>query len=301
MKKILITGASGLLGKAVLRQLKGKEEYEAYAVTTDAGRLKDYKYVHPVVCNLTVEEQRETLLRTVQPDILLHLAWNQADASFRMSPANLQWLDISMSLLYLFEQYGGKRFLFAGSSSEYDGAEGVFREDTPAPPPASLYGLSKRTFNEFACEYCRRRGIGYAGMRFFTIYGAEDEHSFGAIPSAVCKLKRNEQIVCSSPETTRDYIYVEDAAKIAVRLLGHSFTGIVNVASGKAQTMREVFQCIGEAMGKSQYVKMSENPSEGKRFEADIRLLKSLGLYEGEDEFKNNIKNCILRKRGVSW
>lgn len=157
MKKLLITGASGLLGKAVLKQLKGRMEYEVYAVTRYERHLETHTDIHVIECNLATEAQRERLMENIKPDILLHLAWNQEEASFRMSDTNLLWLNISISLLYLFEQYGGKRFLFAGSSSEYDGSDGVMHEAVDVIP-ASLYGLCKKTFNEFAREYCKRGG-----------------------------------------------------------------------------------------------------------------------------------------------
>ena len=145
MKKLLITGASGLLGKAVLKQLEEQMKYEVYAVTRTGGHLKDHTNIHVIECDLGIETQREHLMKSIQPDVLLHLAWNQEKASFRMSETNLLWLNISISLLYLFEQYEGKCFLFAGSSSEYDGSEGILNECVDVIP-ASLYGLCKKTF-----------------------------------------------------------------------------------------------------------------------------------------------------------
>lgn len=294
MKKLLITGASGLLGKAVLKQLKGQREYEVYAVTRAGGHLKNHTDIHVIECDLCIETQREHLMESIRPNVLLHLAWNQEEDSFRMSNTNLLWLNISISLLYLFEQYGGKRFLFAGSSSEYDGSEGVFNERADILP-ASLYGLCKKAFNEFAVEYCKRAGIKYVGMRFFTIYGAGDSHDFGAIPTAIRMLLRNEELICNSPDTTRDYIYAADAASVILQLIDHSFTGIVNVASGNPRSMREVFQCIGNIMGKAQYVKMAEKPSDLKRFEADIHLLKQLGIFGYCSNFEMNVKEMLQK------
>lgn len=292
MKKVLITGASGLLGKAVLRHLINTKKYDVFAVTTNVKHLEHFAGITIIECDLTRENERQELMEKVQPDIFVHLAWNQAVENFRMSDTNLLWLNISTHLLYLFEQFNGTRFIFAGSSSEYDGATGVFDESVDVVP-ASLYGLSKKTFNLFAENYCKVRHIEYVGMRLFTIYGSEDEHSFGAIPSALCKLSRGEKLVCNSPETTRDYIYVEDAASVVEQLLEHTFCGIVNVASGQARTMREVFQYIGNAMNKSECVVMNENPSESKRFEADIQLLKSLHMEGIYGEFEKNINKVI--------
>ena len=292
MKKIIITGASGLLGKEVLKKLKRLNEYEVYAVTTKKEHLADFLSFNIVEADLTDAFQRKKIMEIIQPEIMIHLAWNQENADFRMSETNLQWLEISMDLLQLFEKAGGKKLLFAGSSSEYDGSEGIFAESVDVVPK-SLYGLCKKTFNEFAKEYCKVRGIAYIGMRFFTIYGKGDSHSFGAIPYAVRQLSLNKEIICNSPETTRDYIFVEDAANVLLQLLKHDFCGIVNVASGTARSMQNVFDTIGRVTGKENLVKISTSPVAGTKFEADISLLKNLGIIGYYSDFEQNIQNVI--------
>lgn len=292
MKKVLITGASGLLGKAVLRQLEEKKEYEVYAVTTKQENLIGYNHAHITLCDLSDEVQRDKIIKNIAPDILIHLAWNQENSDFRMSEENLKWLNISMELLYSFEKYGGKRFLFAGSSSEYDGANGVFDESADIVP-STLYGLCKKTFNDFANQYCRVRNIDYVGMRLFTIYGREDRHSFGAIPSAIHGLIHGEKIICNSPNTTRDYIYAEDAAHIVVQLMEHTYKGILNVASGIPRNMREVFECIGKSLNQLENIRFNEENMTENRFEADISLMKQLGLTGYNSCFEKNIDDIV--------
>lgn len=292
MKKVLITGASGLLGKAVLRQMEEKKEYEVYAVTTKQENLRGYDHAHITLCDLSDEAQCDKIIKTIAPDILIHLAWNQENSDFRMSEENLKWLNISTGLLYLFEKYGGKRFIFAGSSSEYDGADGVFDEAADIIP-STLYGLCKKTFNEFANQYCRLRNIDYVGMRLFTIYGREDRHSFGAIPSAIQGLIRGEKIICNSPNTTRDYIYAEDAAHIVVQLMEHDYKGILNVASGIPRNMREVFECIGKSLNQLVNISFNEDNITENRFEADISLMKQLGLTGYNSSFEKNIDDIV--------
>ncbi len=291
MEKMLITGAGGMLGRSLLRQLRGNEKYDIYAITTKYEKLAGYEYVNIVVCNLLDEEQCNKMFQNIEPDILVHLAWNQESSNFRQSCENLNWLNVSTRLLYLFEKYGGSKFIFAGSSSEYDGAEGIFKE-TDDVVPASIYGLCKKTFNEFANEYCKKRNLAYVGMRIFTIYGEEDRHEFGAIPYAITKLSEGEPVTCNNPATTRDYIYADDAASIALKLIAGTFTGIINVASGTPKDMAEVFNTIGKIMGKEDKVRLNLENKIKSRFEADISLLKTLELSETRD-FYEGIRSVI--------
>ena len=67
MKKILITGASGLLGKALLTELEKKERYALYGVTTSKNNLKDYPFVTAVAIDLTKRWQVSQMLEEIKP------------------------------------------------------------------------------------------------------------------------------------------------------------------------------------------------------------------------------------------
>lgn len=293
MKKILLTGASGLLGKSVLKELINNYNYNIYAITTNPDKLKQYENINIIKCDLTNVEDRQEIFKNIKPDICIHLAWDQTKEDFRMSDSNFLWLNISFDILEQFHKNGGKHFLFAGSSSEYDGMTGTFDESADSMP-SSLYGLCKKSFNEFAIDYCKKNKISFIGMRYFTIFGADDSHSFGAIPYITSNLKNNEKIVCKSPNITRDYIYVEDAAKITCKLLESDFEGIINVASGQMHTMKEVFQIIGKLFNKLELVEILENNQEISYFNADITLLKNIGLAKYITNFEEAIKKEYL-------
>lgn len=292
MKKVLITGASGLLGRSILNRLAGLDKYYLYAVTTKNRNLQDSMNMEWIECDLTDSGRRKNVLEAVCPDIMIHLAWNQEKADFRMSSENLRWLEISMDLLFLFEKCGGKKFLFAGSSSEYDGESGRFSENDDISPE-SLYGLCKKTFNEFAVQYCRKQKMQYVGMRFFTVYGKLDRHDFGAIPSIRSSLQAGTPIVCKSPSTTRDYIFADDAANVVRQLMELGFCGIINVASGESRTMQEVFETMARVMEKESLVSMAQDAQLGKRLEADISLMKRLGIHGYNSDFETNIYNIV--------
>jgi nucleoside-diphosphate-sugar epimerase len=213
MQKLLITGASGFLGKKVLEELILKNEYEIYAITTNSKKLSDFTTVKVVEFNLADISEIQQMMNKISPDVCVHLAWDQTSADFRMSHTNELFFKISMELLDSFKNCKGKKFFFAGSSSEYDGATGAFKE-TDDVKPHSLYGICKKKITEYGCSLNDHAdGFQFISARFFTIFGLGDTHSFGAIPDLVRKLKNNEQVVCNSPYTTRDYIYVSDAAK----------------------------------------------------------------------------------------
>ena len=236
------------------------------------------------------------MVQEVKPDIIILLAWNQENEKFRNSKTNQQWLQISKDILHLFKENGGKKFIFSGSSSEYDGAIGVF-DETVDVEPVSLYGKCKKAFNMYANYYCNECGIRYVGMRIFTMYGDNDRHEFGSIPSIFAALSNGKRVECINPYTTRDFVYVYDVADIILVLLTDDFNGIINIASGKSMHMREVFECIAEKMGCMDKIDINKENDVEVRFDADISLMKSLGLDRCIGEFEKNIEYVIKKRR----
>lgn len=295
MEKLLITGASGLLGKSILRKIITYNEYDVYAVTTNTDKLKSFENVNVIQSNLADRNERQKLISDVNPDIIIHLAWNQKKSDFRNSDTNLQWLNISIDLLELFHKNKGKYFIFAGSSSEYDGSCGTFSE-TDDVVPKSLYGLCKKTFSEFGMNYFKDSNFKFLSTRLFTIYGPEDSHSFGAIPYIIRCIRNNEKIICKSPNTTRDYIYSDDAAEIIINLMKKNISGIINVASGKPQSMKEVFKTITEIYSKQKLLDINTENTQEDILNADISLLLSTGCYKNSAVFYDIIKKEYFEK-----
>ena len=279
MKKVLITGATGLIGKSLLSVLQSKKEYKIYAITTDENKLNKYENINVVEGDLKSSDFRKRVIEEIIPDVIIHLAWDQTTSDFRRSNENLKWLEISIDLLYRFIENNGKRFIFAGSSSEYDAQTGTFSEKSLAKA-ASKYGQCKRCFTELAQNYCSDK-CSFVSLRYFTVFGENDTHSFGAIPQMIRMLKNSEEVVCNSPLTTRDYIYADDAAFITYKMIDNPFEGILNVATGTPYKMADIFRIIGEAMGKEELVKINWN---NHRTDADYKkYIKYITTYNITD------------------
>src|SRR6266567_8422986 len=119
MKKVLVTGASGFIGRQCVPLLISKG-YEVHAVA----RHRANEPAHP---NLIWHETdllspgcADELIRQERPDCLLHLAWYAVPGKFWEAKENLAWVRASIELLCAFADYGGKRFVAAGTCGEYN-------------------------------------------------------------------------------------------------------------------------------------------------------------------------------------
>ena len=140
MKKILVTGASGFIGKHCLPLLV-QRGFEVHGTSTTTGFQSPGVQMHQV--DLLDHQQVQRLLSIIRPSHLLHLAWIATPPIFWTSPENPKWVQASFSLMQRFIEQGGMRAVFSGSCAEYDWSYGTCSEETTPLHPATLYGKSK--------------------------------------------------------------------------------------------------------------------------------------------------------------
>ena len=288
----MITGASGLLGRAVVQYLCDRREYEIVAVISGRKKVTFPQGVIVEKVNLLDAESEDTLMKKRQPDFMIHLAWSLEDESFLASDRNIRWLEASLRLLNLFCKYNGQRFLFAGSSSEY-GTGFYGNSEEIKNIPYTLYGICKLSFEKIEEQFCQFNGMGYATARYFSIYGPGDDRPGRAIPTAIQTFLEEKPFFCSSPWNVWDYIYVEDAAEATIALLDSDYCGSINVASGQPISMKEVFSTIATTLERPELFQYNEEKRESKILTADCdKSISVLGNYQ-RTAFVEGIKKTI--------
>lgn len=294
MKKILITGASGFIGRGILEKLIEKNVYIIYAVTTDKARLLQYEdKLNIVTINLLYEEEIKRLIKKVKPDILLHLAWKlEGNDGFQNSSDNIIWLKASLSLVEEAVKNKVNRIIFAGSSSEYNYSQVPLKESDNMTC-LNLYGKCKKAVTDICNDYCKAYGVQFVTARFFSVYGRYDNRVSRAIPEAIKRFNLNKPFNCKSPYNKWDYIYIDDAANSVIKLIESDYTGIVNIASGKVVTMKEIFSLIAKLMQKEELLSIDESNKESLCLIADNSILTNEINYKCKVDFYEGISRTI--------
>lgn len=289
MKRVLVTGASGFIGHRLLRRLADEGQEQLFAVTSRAGGMEAPEGVLVERLDLLDAAAVKSLIERIRPDACVHLAWDQGDG-YRGSCSNYRWLAASIQLFTEFEQAGGRQFLFAGSSAEYEDRAGSMAE-TPRVQPMSLYGRCKKSASElFLSSGC---GTLVQVARCFTVYGPGDTHRFGAIPAAVCTLLRGGTFSCRSPRTIRDYIYIDDAVEAVLRLLRSDYRGAVNIGSGIPRSMREVFLEIGGQLNCLERISFNGEAGRETMLVSDNAVLQHELGFVPQTDFSEGIARTI--------
>lgn len=293
MRKVLVTGAGGFLGGAVVKRLAQSGDYEITAAVSGRHPVEFPDGVHTEAADLLDERARGELMERVRPDTMLHLAWGLVGKDFWYSEENLRWLEASSHLCRLFREYGGLRFVFAGSHTEY-GKGYPGRLEQEKPEDFTLYGACKLAFEQVASNFCRRNNIEFASGRFFSIYGPEDHRPvYSALTASIQDMLKGKIFECKGPWNIWDYIYVDDAAEAGVRLLESRFCGTLNIGSGQPQMMKNVFSMVAESIGRPELLKFDESSREYHVCSANVERMEEVLGYRCPTSFREGLEKTI--------
>lgn len=288
LKRVLVTGGTGFVGKAVINELL---KYNIEIIVATRTKIEDIR-VKSYIINLENIDEIPIMFEVVKPEYLLHLAWNLNHYTCLSSDENLKWVSISMELAKHFNIQNGVRMVTTGTCFEYNLNEEILSENNSKLEPNTLYGVCKKSMSEILLKYCDENNIEYANGRLFYLYG-EEEKSTRVVPYIINNLLENKKVICKSSKCIRDYMYITDAATAIVKLLFSEYKGCINICSGNAITMEEVFKKIAIKLGKEKLVTYTNEVSSPKNVLGDNYLLKSKLNFQCQYSLDEGLENTI--------
>jgi nucleoside-diphosphate-sugar epimerase len=289
MRKILVTGATGFVGANLVKALLKKEEDQVFITTrgdSNLGRIDDLKSSIYKICLCSLEKRADVfqLIEKIKPDVIYHLATyggfpNQTDPE-RTINSNL---NATINLLDAAISNEVSQFINTGSSSEY-GIKIHAMKETDLCEPMNLYGITKLAAANYCAMIGRTKNYKVCTLRLFSVYG-ELEEPTRLYPSIVNALKNNERPKLSKPDSVRDFIHIDKVIDVYLKIIQTEYEpgSIINVGSGKEQTIGEFYEFIARKMGKNIEPLWGEAPSrpiEPMKWEADVNKLKE--VFKGE-------------------
>ena len=258
MSRVLVTGASGFIGRRALVALR-RRGLEVHAVARrPLGERADGVAWH--AADLLQDGPRRTVLEQVRATHLLHLAWYAQPGAFWAARENASWAAASVRLVEEFADAGGERAVLAGSCAEYDwAASQPLREDGPVRP-ASFYGVCKDATRRVTEGLGERLGLAVAWGRIFFLYGPEEDER-RLVASVARSLAIGERAAISEGPQRRDFLHVDDVAGAFAAMAESAVTGPVNVASGEGVAVRRIAELLAQAAGRPDLLDVGAVPS----------------------------------------
>jgi nucleoside-diphosphate-sugar epimerase len=239
--KVLITGAGGFIGKACLEVLD-----QAGAEIIVLGRSRPNTHHTFIAWNLLASDELLSLMNTVRPTHLLHLAWYAEHGKFWESPINFEWIAATQKLVEAFCLSGGKHAVFAGTCAEYDWTRGECIEDLTPLNPTSLYGKCKVETSQIASDLCKKHGVRFAWGRIFQPYGPFENRE-RLVPALIDVFQGKRKPFGINGNFIRDFVYAKDVARAFLALLDTAAKGYYNISSGKPLRLSDVATLIAQA------------------------------------------------------
>lgn len=292
MKRVLVTGGSGFIGRHALPYL-AEHGYEVHCVTS--GNARDDSAARWHHANLFNDDECREVFRAVRPSHLLHFAWYTEPGKYWTSEKNLEWVSSSLNILRHFKESGGLRATFAGTCAEYDWDSGVCSENITPCNPKTLYGTCKNSLRLMASSYSELNDISFSWGRIFFLYGP-GEHPSRLVSSIILSLLRNEEAKCTHGNQIRDFLHSEDVASAFVALLDCDVEGPVNIASGEAVSLKTVINRIGLKIGNPDMISFGAIPASDNdppMILADTRRLKNDVGWKQKYSLDTGLDNVI--------
>ncbi len=242
---ILITGASGFLGSAVVEQLIENNHDVTVLVRPDSDltRLNQFAKLRIIQYTSLASKELTDLLKEKMPSVFFHFGWKgitgeNRNEAFQFSDN----LPLTLSTIQLAANTGCVQWIGCGSQAEY-GITNTESYETDVCNPLTAYGKAKLAAGIAALGMAEALGINAAWCRIFSLYGPGDHPSF-FIPYLIQQFKRQAAPQVTSCEQQWDYLYKTDAASALIALAQKNATGVFNIGSGSTVSLREIVEKI---------------------------------------------------------
>lgn len=241
-KQVLITGGTGFIGQNVVNQLLTRG-YEVHSLVYPPFAAEQEGLIQYEM-NLLDSKSVEEFFKEHHFENLIHLAW-YVGAKCHIHDLNLDWTIATLNLLKYFKESGGKKFVGAGTISEYEYKYGYLLEDDTPTDPQTLYGNSKNAIFNITKVFCKQNSIDFKWPRIFNLYGPNEKPQ-RLMPSVINSCLKGEDVKVSDCLKYQDYLHVEDTARGIVDVFESNLQDAVNICSGKPVQLRYIVNKIAE-------------------------------------------------------
>ena len=249
--KILVTGASGLLGTEICRQLKQDVDNEVWAVDNHSRSTTIPLCDKFLELDLTNGANFEQL--PLDFDYIYHYAAINGTKNFYERPNQVMWTNMCTDFnMFEFAMLCGttlKKFVYASSSEVVsDDPETPVKENTDI----TIKNIHNARWSYRLPKICSENflvngAIPYVMCRYFNVYG-DNSKAGHFLADQIAKIKSGVFEVIG-PEETRSFCHVEDAVRATIHMSRAVENELINIGNDREITIMEAAQTIAGAMG----------------------------------------------------
>jgi CDP-glucose 4,6-dehydratase len=228
-RKVLVTGATGLLGSALIKELNKRSAdtvclIRDWVPKSEVFRKKNIDTVSIVSGTITNQQLVERVLGEYEIEVVFHLAAQTIVSVANKNPVSTFESNIqgTWTILEACRRSPAVNSVIVASSDKAYGCQQLpYTEDKPLKG-IYPYDVSKACVDMLSQSYAKTYGLPVAVTRCANFYGEGDLNWNRIIPGTIRSVIRGQPpIIRSDGKTVRDYLYIQDAAEGYISLARH--------------------------------------------------------------------------------
>ncbi|WP_238916564.1 NAD-dependent epimerase/dehydratase family protein [Clostridium sp. YIM B02555] len=294
MKSAIITGATGFIGRNLVRQLSLKG-IKVYAIVRDRDKANDiiFNNVMVIECEMNDYENLGSLIGAENIDVFYHLAWDgvfgDKRADYKLQLNNIK---CACEAIKTSSTIGIKKFVFLGTVSQYqkycDAYKGLTQNN--------IYGIAKSTADSIIKNLAYSMNIQYVLGIMSNIYGpGQDSKSF--IQYSINKILARKKLSLTNCHQVYDFMHINDAVE-ALYLIGKSekISDEYYIGNDFQRPLKDFINELRECIDKNADIGFGDIPYNGIDVDyskIDVELLYKEFDFKCKFDFKSGIKNTL--------
>lgn len=295
--KILVTGASGLLGTEICRQLKTVEGNEVWAIDNHSRSSTIPPCDQFRQIDLTDTASIDTLPQDF--DYIYHYGAINGTKNFYERP-NQVLSNNFVCDLNMFEYAGSipnlKKIVYASSSE-------IVSDDPVSPVPEhadiAIRDIHNARWSYRLAKVCSENYLAnsrlpYVMLRYFNVYG-ENSKAGHFVADQIVKI-REGRFECFGANETRSFCHVEDAIRASIYCAETQSRELINIGNDREITIMDAAQIIASALGHDNpaWTTTPGKPGSTASRRPDISKLRSIMSDYTPMSFESGVKKSII-------
>lgn len=298
MKKVVITGAAGFIGRNLSLYL-AERDIEVYAIDLEVSQNRILKHarITPLSVNISDKTELSTVMKNVKADTCYHLAWSGVSTDVKNDVGRqVSNISATMTVLEACSEAGCQHVVIPGSASEYAYC-GETVDGNNRMAPGDAYAASKAATQVLSQWYAKQLGLNMNWLLIGSIYGPGRNDS-NILTYTIKSLLNGDVPNFTKLEQMWDYIYIDDLvnALYCVGMKGKP-NAVYPVGSGDARPLAEYIMKVQQEIAPNAILGIGaipyKNGNKPDNSVLDISALCNDTGYTSKVSFEDGIQKTI--------
>jgi UDP-glucose 4-epimerase len=251
MKRVIVTGGNGFVGRPLVRRLiENCEVCVLDNLRSGRPKLPTADNLSLVRVDIREPDAVAAAIADFAPDVVVHLAAIHYIPECENNPDLALSTNEAGTLSVLRSLPAGTRFVIASTAAVYAPSEAPHRELSDEIRPSDVYGYTKLHCEAWTRYYTQKLGLASTIVRLFNVAGPGETNPH-VLPAILKQIQAGETCLRLGNTTARrDYIHTADAsAGFATVALADAEAGecdVVNLGTGKAHSVKDLVTMFAE-------------------------------------------------------